>query len=136
MPSPAKKTTRNKTAARKAPRRGGSRARARSGATVRLRRGLKRVLGLAMLFLLLATVLYTIWLDQLVRSKFEGKRWALPARVYAQPLELFAGAEIGPDRMLGELERLGYRRASHPDQPGVYSYYRNRLLIRSRSFAF
>ncbi len=136
MPSPSKKTARNKTGVRKSPRRGASRGRARPGSAARLRRGIRRVLGLAVLFLLLATVLYTIWLDQLVRSKFEGKRWALPARVYAQPLELFAGAEIDPERMLRELELLGYRRASHPDQPGAYSYYRNRLLIRSRSFEF
>ena len=137
MSSPSKKTARKKAgAARKPAGRAGSRKRSRPGLAAPLWRNLKRLLGLTILFLLLATILYTIWLDQLVRSKFEGKRWAVPARVYAQPLELFAGAEIDSDRMLGELERLGYRRERHPDQPGVYSYFRDRLLIRTRSFDF
>ncbi len=137
MPSPSKKTVRKKAgAARKSAGRRGARARARPGLVARLWHRLRRVLGLAFLFLLLATILYTIWLDQLVRGKFEGKRWALPARVYAQPLELFAGAEVDSERMLSELERLGYRRERHPDQPGAYSYYRNKFIIRTRSFEF
>ena len=32
-----------------------------------------------------------IYLDVQVKSKFEGKRWALPAKVYARPLELYPG---------------------------------------------
>ena len=34
---------------------------------------------------------YIVYLDFQVRSQFTGKRWSLPARVYARPLELYAG---------------------------------------------
>ena len=41
-------------------------------------------------FALLATVLavagFTLYLDIRVRSEFEGRRFALPARIYARPL--------------------------------------------------
>ena len=45
---------------------------------------------LAMLGLLVAIVVVAI-LDRRVTQQFEGRRWTLPARVYAQPLELYAG---------------------------------------------
>ena len=36
---------------------------------------------------------YTLYLAKTVRVKFEGKRWALPAQVYARPLELYRSEE-------------------------------------------
>ncbi|MEJ2327757.1 MAG: hypothetical protein P8Y25_13500, partial [Chromatiaceae bacterium] len=39
----------------------------------------------------LAGGLYAVYLDGKIGAKFEGKRWQLPARVYARPLELYAG---------------------------------------------
>jgi len=101
-----------------------------------LRRTLGRVLGLSFLLALLASVLYTVYLDQLVQTKFEGKRWALPARVYARPLELFAGADINSSQFEDELRRLGYTKVRQPDRPGGYSRNRERFLVRSRSFDF
>jgi penicillin-binding protein 1B len=41
--------------------------------------------------------LYGVHLDKVVRAKFEGKRWALPARVYARPLELYVGRALTRD---------------------------------------
>ena len=35
-------------------------------------------------------VSYLGYLDYNVRKQFEGKRWAIPARVYANPVELYA----------------------------------------------
>ena len=57
----------------------------------------------------LAGILYGVHLDRVVRGKFEGKRWALPARVYARSLELYATRSLTPDQFQGELERLNYR---------------------------
>jgi len=37
---------------------------------------------------------YVLQQDDLVRSQFEGKRWALPARVFARPLELYEGQNL------------------------------------------
>ena len=42
------------------------------------------------LFALIFTA-YVIYLDIIIRINFEGKRWSLPAQVYARPLELYFG---------------------------------------------
>jgi penicillin-binding protein 1B len=55
----------------------------------------KRILWKFLRFAVLATLLaaagFTLYLDFRVRSEFEGRRFALPARIYARPLELHAG---------------------------------------------
>jgi penicillin-binding protein 1B len=114
----ARKPTKSKT---KAPRRGYS-----WGA---------RLLALGLLVILVGGV-YLARLDHEVRLKFDGKRWALPARVYARALEVYPMAEMGADQLQAELKRLGYRRTPHPDSPGEYSSYRGRFLVHTRGFAF
>src|SRR2546426_9380048 len=47
-----------------------------------------RYLGWAALALAFAASVFTLYLDSRVRSEFEGRRFALPARIYARPLEL------------------------------------------------
>ena len=39
----------------------------------------------------LVFVVYAMQLDEEVTAQFEGKRWALPARVFARPLDLYEG---------------------------------------------
>lgn len=101
------------------------------------RRGywLVRLLAIGLLFGLVGSV-YLLYLDHTVRSKFEGKRWAIPARVYARPLELYAGAPITPDQLKMELSRLGYRHVSYPKGPGEWSRNGNRSVVWARSFRF
>ena len=79
---------------------------------------------------------YVAWLDIRVRAQFEGKRWALPARVYARPVELWPGARLDPDRLEAELRRSGYHQAGHPDRPGSYHRAADRFLIETREFRF
>ncbi len=38
--------------------------------------------------------LYVASLDRIVTTQFEGRRWTLPAQVYAAPVELYAGEEL------------------------------------------
>ena len=45
-----------------------------------------------------------VYLDAQVREKFEGKRWALPAKVYARPLELYPGQQLSADDLQLELK--------------------------------
>ncbi len=52
---------------------------------------------------------WAIYLDKVVREKFDGKKWALPARVYSRPLELYEGLPITPSLYEQEMEALGYR---------------------------
>ncbi|MFZ1536254.1 MAG: penicillin-binding protein 1B [Chromatiaceae bacterium] len=84
----------------------------------------------------LAVVIYAIPLDTTVREKFEGKRWALPARVYARPLELYAGAPLAPQELVAELKRLDYRELAQPTRPGTYQRADGNFLIRTRGFQF
>jgi penicillin-binding protein 1B len=64
--------------------------------------------------------LYVLYLDHLVVTQFEGRRWTLPAQVYAAPLELYAGLPLTLAELEHELQRLHYRRADRPDHPGTY----------------
>lgn len=100
------------------------------------RRRLVRWLALLLVGLTLSGLLYGIYLDQVVRVRFEGRRWSLPARVFARPLELYAGRNLSAEALQEELERLGYTRTKHPNRPGSYSYYRERFLLRTRPFRF
>jgi penicillin-binding protein 1B len=42
----------------------------------------------------LAFSIYLIRLDNIIREKFEGKRWDIPAKVFARPLELYTNAPV------------------------------------------
>lgn len=48
-------------------------------------------------------------IDIQLRAKFDGKKWALPARVYAQPLEVYEGSRLTPAQLEAQLKRLGYQ---------------------------
>ncbi|GGD08157.1 penicillin-binding protein 1B [Halopseudomonas salina] len=78
----------------------------------------------------------TIYLDAVVQEKFTGKRWAVPAKVFARPLELFAGQKLSRDDFLTELGALGYRRATAARQPGQISVNGNSVNVYTRGFQF
>jgi len=69
---------------------------------------------------LLALAGYALYLDRLVTHKFEGRRWTLPAQVYAAPLELYAGLPLNAAQFEQELKRLHYRRAESVERAGTY----------------
>jgi len=71
-----------------------------------------------------------------VRAAFEGKRWAVPARVYARSLELFSGARLSAKQFERELKQLGYRRRAATTRPGEYSRNGEQFLVHTRSFRF
>ena len=58
--------------------------------------------------------LYMLYLDGVIRAEFDQKRWALPAKVYARPLELFEGMPLSADAFAQELDLLGYRDVNCP----------------------
>jgi penicillin-binding protein 1B len=82
-----------------------------------------------------ALALYAVHLDRVIRDKFEGQRWALPARVFARPLELYAGAPLDVARVVEALERLGYQRGE-PVGAGSYTVRGPRLVVYTRGFQF
>ena len=75
-------------------------------------------------------------LDHRVTKQFEGRRWTLPARVYAQPIELFVGQALSAKRAAEELDRLGYLAQSRADRPGTYSRHGDSIGVYVRAFRF
>ena len=86
--------------------------------------------------LVIALLVWTIYLDRIITAQFEGRRWTLPAQVYAEPLELYAGQSFGADTLEQELKRLGYRRVDEAEQPGSYSRRGSRIDLVNRRFQF
>ena len=89
-----------------------------------------------LIILLFCSAAYVIWLDHRIRTEFEGKKWSLPARVYASPLELYAGLPIDLSSVEKQLQALGYRHVHQPQQPGEYIKEGPRLKFVSRDFEF
>ncbi|WP_277372755.1 penicillin-binding protein 1B [Pseudomonas sp. AA-38] len=79
---------------------------------------------------------FAVYLDAVVQEKFSGKRWTVPAKVYARPLELFVGQKLSKDDFLRELDALGYRRQSSADGPGAVAVAGNTIDMYSRGFQF
>ncbi len=79
---------------------------------------------------------YLMYLDRTIIETFEGRRWSVPAVVYAQPLELFPGAAISRNDMVQELERVGYRQTADARTPGTFKRRGNSLTIYARAFRF
>jgi penicillin-binding protein 1B len=79
---------------------------------------------------------YTVYLDFVVRGQFEDKRWALPAQVYARPLELYEGLRLSPAEFERELNLLNYRYAYTPSEAGMFQRHGDVFRIFTRSFIF
>ena len=89
-----------------------------------------------MLGITLLLVGYMAFLDFQVYRQFEGKRWSLPARVYARPLELYAGLRFTPEQFSEELKALGYRFTSSVKRPGDVSRNGKKFHLKTRPFRF
>ena len=94
-----------------------------------------------MLAVLLAAAGFTLYLDFRVRSEFEGRRFALPARIFARPLELHAGLRISPADVVDELRESGYREGAREavagvEQHGWFVHNSDNLEIALRPFVF
>ncbi len=85
---------------------------------------------------LIALLAWVLYLDRIVTAQFEGRRWTLPAQVYAQPTELYVGQTFGADAFEQELRRLGYHRVDAPKEPGSYRRRGSRIDFVSRRFQF
>jgi penicillin-binding protein 1B len=80
--------------------------------------------------------IYVVHLDMVIRKKFDGKRWSLPAVVYARPLELYTGLAITADQLEEELLLAGYRKESEVKDPGGYERRGDTIRLVSRDFHF
>ncbi len=110
-----------------------SSARGKKNSSKRFNRGFW--LKLSMVLLLIGG-LSLAYLDALVRSKFEGRKWALPAHVFARPLELYEGLSITPEQLVFELRQLGYIPVQQLSGRGQFARLGNRFDIHTRGFSF
>lgn len=81
-------------------------------------------------------LVFCLYLDQQLRAKFDGKKWALPAKVYARPLELYVGLALSTDDFSYELKQLGYRFGSRIKQPGDAINNGTSWQVYTRGFQF
>jgi penicillin-binding protein 1B len=88
------------------------------------------------LALIAAATIWVIHLDRVVTREFQGRHWSVPARVYAAPLELYAGAPVSADELEQELHRLHYRRGDPAAGPGIYRRTGSAFELHTRRTRF
>jgi penicillin-binding protein 1B len=104
--------------------------------SAKARRQLLRALAVLAAIVIVPLLIIVLVLDRRVTAQFEGRRWTLPARVYAQPVELYVGQTLSAERCAQELERLGYNATQDPTQPGTYRRRGDRIDVDVREFRF
>jgi penicillin-binding protein 1B len=76
-----------------------------------------------------------LYLDVSVTTRFDGRLWTTPARVYSDVLALERGAPATADDVTARLDRSGYARAvSAPTRPGQYLAAAATLDVYRRAF--
>lgn len=139
---PSKKKTSKKKVSRKkaSKKKASSKGRSKAGSGRRQKSSVRKPILRSVFALLVILGLglggYSLYLGKQVRVAFEGKRWAVPARVYARPLELYEGALLSPQQLEWELGLLGYRQVQQVQAPGQWARSGTRYQIANRPFRF
>jgi len=102
----------------------------------KFRRQIIAVIALLLGVLVIITLAWVVHLDRKITAQFEGRRWTLPAQVYAEPTDLYAGQSFSADALETELQRLGYHRSAQARSAGAYSRNGNRIELVTRRFQF
>ena len=90
----------------------------------------------AALLVLLAAGGCVVYLNRVVTRRFEALHWTLPARVYAAPMQLYAGLALTEPQFEHELRRLSYRRVPRVQGPGTFSVGTGRVEVALRPAQF
>ncbi|MBY8046912.1 penicillin-binding protein 1B [Vibrio fluvialis] len=86
---------------------------------------------------LAAVLIFTgIYLDSMIKQRFDGQLFELPTVVYARILTLEPGSDISIKQMRNELDVLNYRKVSQPRYAGEYSASSTRIELIRRPFEF
>ncbi|HLD74633.1 MAG TPA: PBP1A family penicillin-binding protein [Bdellovibrionota bacterium] len=74
-------------------------------------------------FFLLSFVLYYFHLNSIIKSKFEGRKWDIPSKVFSGNYLLYPGLKLHVQQFEERLERLKYKKINmpHPEQ-GEYFF--------------
>jgi penicillin-binding protein 1B len=79
---------------------------------------------------------YIYQVNDEIREKFDGKRWSVPAVIYARPLELYPGMQLTPEMFIQELQLAGYRQENPVQSPGGYFRRNSTITLITRDFTF
>ena len=83
-----------------------------------------------------ALAAYLLWLDTVVRQRLSSLQWELPTRVYARPVDLYAGRVMSASDLERHLRRAGYQPQTQLHLPGDYRRDGNRVRVALREFAY
>jgi penicillin-binding protein 1B len=87
--------------------------------------------------LLVAGLLGVAYVTSIVVSRFDGRRWDLPSRIYSDLLVLRAGDTASADRVEAKLQRLLYQREDgRPERPGHFHRQGSVIEIHTRDFRY
>ncbi|HAS6098847.1 TPA: penicillin-binding protein 1B [Vibrio vulnificus] len=132
----SKKTTTRKRTANRIPRKT---TKKRSAVKTAKRQWLKTIWSLswkAGLALVAVLIFVGIYLDSVVKQRFEGQLFQLPTVVYARIQTLYAGENVSRPELQKELDILNYRKVSQPRYPGEYSSSSSKIELIRRPFEF
>ncbi|MCX2757064.1 penicillin-binding protein 1B [Vibrio sp. Sgm 22] len=135
--APAKKSPATKAKPRK-PRAAAKKSKAKTKKTgnrgwLKILWGISWKAGLALAALLLFVGIY---LDSVVKQRFEGQLFDLPTVVYARVLDLSPGTPVSLVQVKNELDVLNYRKVNAPRHPGEYSSSSTKIEMIRRPFEF
>lgn len=77
-----------------------------------------------------------IYLDSMIKQRFDGQLFDLPTVVYARILTLEPGSELSLQELRNELDVLNYRKVAQPRLAGEYSSSATRIELIRRPFEF
>ncbi len=100
------------------------------------RRFIKKTFLYLLIFGTIGLTLYTLYLNSIIKDKFEGRRWSIPAKVYARALEIYPGVRLSAGQLEKELRLAGYRKDKSPSTQGSFSRKGNQIELVSRQFRF
>ena len=98
------------------------------------RRTVFRVFSIAFLVLLVVFAAMAIYVYRTSVGQFQLRKLSLPTRVYADYVPLQPGVAVSNDDLLEKLDRLGYREADPPRQPGEFSAGDDGIQLYTRGF--
>ncbi|OCH14055.1 MULTISPECIES: penicillin-binding protein 1B [unclassified Aliivibrio] len=95
------------------------------------------LLGFKLSLVVLAILVITgIYLDTVVKKRFDGQLFSLPTVVYSRVLTLSPGQNITLQSVKKELDLLKYQKVSQPQRSGEYSSSSTKIELIRRPFEF
>lgn len=134
--APAKAAPKKATAKKKAPTKRKPVSKKKAPTSRPFWKGLM-ILGFKLSLVMLAILLIAgIYLDTVVKKRFDGQLFSLPTVVYSRVLTLSPGQNINLQTVTRELDLLKYQKVRQPQRSGEYSSSSTKIELIRRPFEF